>query len=191
MVVHVLSLYSKSLVPNFSYSAYSQLDKQTINFAHLSNIVALKGGTIKAEQFLSADMADIFSNLYLAYSVKWFQENNKISCVLSEYCINKLVNENKILFNKIIDNSQLIHKPFIYHMKGIITHDNYKNNSTIINEIIGNKKIMETFKKDIIIIKDTVLEELEKLNHMCETTSDLTDYNKLYNKIIHVGEHKI
>ena len=35
----------------------------------------MKGGAIKAEQFLSANMADIFSNLYLAYSVKWFEEN--------------------------------------------------------------------------------------------------------------------
>jgi acyl-CoA dehydrogenase len=187
MVVHVLSLYSKSLIPNFSNSIYSKLDKQTINFAHLSNIVALKGGAIKAEQFLSADMADIFSNLYLAYSVKWFEENNKISTILSEYCISKLVNENQILFNKIIDNSPLIHKPFIYHMKGIIGYDNYKNNSIIINEIIENKKIMETFKKDIII-KDTVLEELEKLNNIHENSSE---YKELYNKVIQVGEYKI
>lgn len=190
MVIHVLSLYSKSLVPNFSNSIYSKLDKQTINFAHLSNIVACKGGAIKAEQFLSADMADIFSNLYLAYSVKWFEENNNVSNILTEYCITKLVNENQILFNKIIDNSPLIHKPLIYHMKGIIEYDSYKKNSAIINEIITNKKIMETFKKDIII-KDTVLEELDELNHMCNNTTDLTDYYKLYNKVIQVGEYKI
>lgn len=187
MIVHVLSLYSKSLIPNFSSSVYSKLDKQTINFAHLSNIVALKGGAIKAEQFLSADMADIFSNLYLAYSVKWFEENNKISSILSEYCITKLMNENQILFNKIIDNSPLIHKPLIYHMKGIIGYDNYKKNSAVINEIITNKKIMETFKKDIII-KDTVLEELDKLNQINENT---LEYKELYNKMIQVGEYKI
>jgi acyl-CoA dehydrogenase len=187
MVVHVLSLYSKSLIPNFSNSIYSKLDKQTINFAHLSNIVALKGGAIKAEQFLSADMADIFSNLYLAYSVKWFEENNKISTILSEYCISKLINENQMIFNKIINNSPSIHKPFIYHMKGIIGYDNYKNNSIVINEIITNNKIMETFKKDIII-KDSVLEELDKLNQMNENTDE---YKQLYNKVIQVGEYKI
>lgn len=187
MVIHVLSLYSKSVVPNFSSSVYSKLDKQTINFAHLSNIVALKGGAIKAEQFLSADMADIFSNLYLAYSVKWFEENNKISNILSEYCINKLLNENQIIFNKIIDNSPIIHKPFIYHMKGIIRYDNYKNNSTIINEIITNNKIMETFKKDIII-KDSILEELDKLNQI---DFNSIEYKELYDKVIQVGEYKI
>jgi len=50
----------KSLISNFSYSVYSQLDNQTINFAHLSNIVALKSGAMKAEQFSSTDMVDIF-----------------------------------------------------------------------------------------------------------------------------------
>ena len=82
MLTHCIKLYFKSLVPNISKNYISILKKQTINFAHLSNIVALKGGAIKREQFLSADMADIFSNIYLAYAVLWFEENNKISKVV-------------------------------------------------------------------------------------------------------------
>ena len=46
-----------------------QINQQIINFACLTNFVALKGGLIKREQMLSGDMADIFSNIYLALSV--------------------------------------------------------------------------------------------------------------------------
>jgi len=187
MISHVVGLHLKSLIPNLSSSVYSTLDKQTINFAHLSNIVALKGGAIKGEQFLSANMADIFSNLYLAYSVKWFEENYKVSSVLSEYCINKLINENQMLFNKIIDNAPVIHKPLICHMKGIVRYDSYTTNSKIINEIINNKKIMDTFKQDIVV-ENNVLEELDRLNSLDKNSNE---YKKLYNKVIQVGEYNI
>ena len=187
MVSHVVSLQLKSMVPSLSGSVYSKLDKQTINFAHLSNIVALKGGAIKAEQFLSANMADIFSNLYLAYSVKWFEENYKVSKTLSEYCINKLINENQMLFNKIVDNAPIYHKPLICHLKGRIKFDSYKENSKIIDEIVNNKKIMDTFKTDIVT-ENSVLEELDRLNSL-DKKSD--EYKELYNKIIQVGEYKI
>ena len=187
MISHVVGLHLKSLVPNLSSCVYSTLDKQTINFAHLSNIVALKGGAIKAEQFLSANMADIFSNLYLAYSVKWFEENYKVSSVLSEYCINKLINENQMLFNKIIDNAPIIHKPLICHMKGIVRYDSYTTNSKIINEIINNKKIMDTFKQDIVV-ENNVLEELDRLNLLYKNSNE---YKELYNKVIQVGEYNI
>ena len=187
MISHVIGLHLKSLVPNLSNSVYSTLDKQTINFAHLSNIVALKGGAIKAEQFLSANMADIFSNLYLAYSVKWFEENYKVSNVLSEYCINKLINENQMLFNKIIDNAPIIHKPLICHMKGIVKYDSYTTNSRIINEIINNQKIMDTFKQDIVV-ENNVLEELDRLNSLDKNSNE---YKELYNKVIQVGEYNI
>jgi acyl-CoA dehydrogenase len=187
MINHVVSLQFKSMVPNISNNVYSKLDKQTINFAHLSNIVSLKGGAIKGEQFLSANMADIFSNLYLAYSVKWFEENNNVSKLLAEYCVNRLLNENQYLINKIINNAPVYHKPLICHMKGIVNYDSYKNNSLIINEIKTNKKIMDTFKKDIVI-ENSVLEELDKLNHLDKNT---TEYKELYNKVIQVGEYNI
>ena len=187
MVNHVVSLQIKSMVPNISSNIYSKLDKQTINFAHLSNIVALKGGAIKGEQFLSANMADIFSNLYLAYAVKWFEENNNVSKLLAEFCINRLLNENQYLINKIVNNAPVYHKPLICHMKGIVNYDSYKNNSLIMNEIKKNKKIMDTFKKDIVI-ENSVLEELDKLNHLDKNT---TEYKELYNKVIQVGEYNI
>ena len=54
------------------------------------------------------------------------------------------------------------------------------------NEIKNNNKIMDEFKKDIYI-KNTILEDLDKLNDL---KSDSKEYEKLYNKIIQVGEYK-
>ena len=81
-----------------------RLKKQTINFSHLSNIIALKGGAIKKEQFLSGDMADIFSNLYLALSVQYYHEKHQASSILTDYIVKKLVNENQLIINRVIEN---------------------------------------------------------------------------------------
>ena len=53
---------------------------------------------------LSGAMADIFSNLYLALSVKNYQNIYNSSTILTQYIIDKLVNENQLLINKVIDN---------------------------------------------------------------------------------------
>ena len=47
-----------------SFDVKNNLEQQTIDFACLSNFVALLGGQIKRNQSLSADMANILSNLY-------------------------------------------------------------------------------------------------------------------------------
>ena len=39
-------------------------------------------------------MADIFSNLYLSHSVIWYHEQHKVSNKLTEYCVNRLLQEN-------------------------------------------------------------------------------------------------
>jgi len=44
---------------------------------------------------LSGAMADIFSNLYLALSVQYYHNNYKASIKLTDYIINKLLNENQ------------------------------------------------------------------------------------------------
>ena len=53
-------------------------------------------------------MADIFSNLYLCHSVIWYHEQHKVSHKLTEYCVNRLLNENNIIFNRVLDNNPLL-----------------------------------------------------------------------------------
>ena len=49
-------------------------------------------------------MADVFSNLYLALAVEYYDRHNPVSKTLTEYIINKLLNENQMKINKVIDN---------------------------------------------------------------------------------------
>ena len=179
IVGHSLSMYGKSWAINSDI-----LEKQTVQFANLANFIALKGGAIKKEQSLSADMADLLSNLYLGYGVKWYQENNNVSEKLSNYCINRLATENQIIINRIIDNSGAL-KPFLFHMKKKVKSVNYDDNRNIIDEVINNTKIMNEIKKDIYT-KDTVLEKLERLTNL-DNKSD--EYKEIYNDVIQVAEY--
>ena len=182
MLKHVFSLYFKSLVPGIFMD---KLEKQTINFAHLSNIVALKGGAIKREQFLSADMADIFSNLYLAYAVRWYENEHKVSKYFTEYCINRLLNENQIIFNRIISNYGFASLPIV-HLLGFTDSFSYNDKTNLMKEIDSNPIIMNEIKKNIYF--DGILSDLDKLNNMDPNSEE---YSKLYDKIIQVGEYQI
>ena len=72
-------------------------------------------------------------------------------------------------------------------MKGIVRYDSYTTNSKIINEIINNKKVMDTFRQDIVV-ENNVLEELDRLNSLDKNSNE---YKELYNKVIQVGEYNI
>ena len=161
------------------------LEKQTIQFANLANFVALKGGAIKKEQSLSADMADLLSNIYIGYGVKWYDQNNNVSDKLTKYCIDRLTNENQLIINRIVDNSGLL-KLFLFQMKSNPKSVSYDLNREIINEVINNKKIMNEIKKDIYMT-DTVLEKLEKLTNLDNKSNE---YKEIYDDVIQVAEYK-
>ena len=96
IVKHSLGLYMKSLSFN------SGLTQQIINFSTLTNFVALKGGSLKSEQMLSGDMADIFSNLYLAIGVQYYHHHYQASYKLTHYVTQRLLYENQCKINYII-----------------------------------------------------------------------------------------
>ena len=178
---HSLSLYWKSL-PGISHKFRTPLENQTLHFANLSNFVALKGGALKSEQFLSADMADIFSNIYLAHSVVWYHENHKVSKTLTDYCVNRLCYENQILMNRVIDNLDYL-RYLLYFSKSYIQSYKYDNERLIIDEMKKNNKIMEHLANDIYINDDNILGKLRMLDNLKGEK-----YDKLYDEIIQVGE---
>ena len=185
ILFHSLSLYTNSFIPNLGSDINSKLNKQIADFANLSNFVALKGGAIKREQFLSADMADIFSNLYLAYAVRYYEENNNISKYITQYCIDRLVEENQMIINRVISNIGILGIPLI-HMKKNVKVDSYKDRENVINEVMNNKNIIENIRENLYE-KDTILEKLNKLNDL-DLKSE--QYKELYNEVIQVGEYK-
>ena len=182
IVYHSLSLLSNS----FYQSLFSNnlLEKQIIYFACLSNFVALKGGKIKKEQSISADMAEIMGNLYLAYSVKVYEEHFKVSEKVTEIITNKILNENIDIFNRVINNlsdfSLLL--SFMKQRK----NEKYSENRNLIHEFKNNDKVFNEIFNGIYLD-----ESLKKLITLDKLDKKSSKYKKLYEDVISVGEYKI
>tara|TARA_Y100000389_G_scaffold202861_1_gene249512 strand:- start:1043 stop:3001 length:1959 start_codon:yes stop_codon:yes gene_type:complete len=164
----------------------NELHKQTIYFAAMSNMIAVLGGRLKSEQYLSGTMADILSNLYLAYSVDWYESHNSISPKLRDYCIKRLCNENRILINTVVDNSPVF-KFLLYPLKQKVLSSDFSSTESVMEELINNKKFLEAIKEDVSII-ETPLEKLETLEKMDPETDE---YKELYQQVISVGEYNL
>tara|TARA_S200000501_G_scaffold352857_1_gene372092 strand:+ start:762 stop:2690 length:1929 start_codon:yes stop_codon:yes gene_type:complete len=184
MFVNVTNLHLQSF-----FTFENTLENQIINFATLTNFVALKGGLIKKEQMLSGDMADIFSNIYLALAVEYYEKENKISKKLKTYIIKRLLIENQITINRVIDNLGL-EKVFLIHLIRKPEKIQYKDTRDIFNEIMENPKIINEIKKNIHT-SNTILEDLENINQKDLEKTDPSRFNELKEKIINVDEYII
>ena len=181
IVRHSLQLY-------FSSFAFKQsLEQQIVNFANLTNFVALKGGLLKKEQMLSGDMADIFSNLYMAISVQYYHKNNDTSEILSEYIIKRIMNENQAIINRVIDNLGP-EKYLLLHLKGKPESKLYDNERYVFEEIMNNKKIMNEIKKNIHL-EDNVFSDMKLVFDVLTLYGkDSNEYINAVKDIINVGE---
>jgi len=184
MFVNVLNLYFQSFC-----TFTTNLENQIINFATLTNFVALKGGLIKKEQMLSGDMSDIFSNIYLALAVEYYEKENKISKKLTNYIIKRLLLENQIIINRVINNLG-VEKIFLMHLIRKPEQIRYEEIRTVFNEIMENPTIINEIKKNIHI-GNNILEDLENIHQKdLENVYPLL-FNKLKDKIINVDEYII
>jgi len=178
IVKHSVRLYGKS----FSFSR--DLNQQIVNFACLTNFVALKGGLLKREQMLSGDMADVFSNLYLAISVQYHHDNYQSSDELTQYVINRLIKENQEKINKIVSNLGP-ERFLLQHLKKKPSEKKYSDERDIFHEIMNNSNIIDEIKKNIYI-DNNILGDLEMINKI---DKDSSEYQKLKKRIINVGEY--
>ena len=127
-------------------------------------------------------MADIFSNLYLAHSVCWYEKHNNISTVMRDYCVQRLCNENRILMNTIVENYPFF-RVLLFPFKQNIVHEKFSHRELVMKELTTNKKFLECIKEDVHI-EGTPLEDLEKLNTVNKSSDE---YTSLYDKVISVG----
>ena len=178
IINHSVKLYFSS----FSFNR--TLDQQIINFANLTNFVALKGGLLKKEQMLSGDMADIFSNLYLALSVRYYQNKHKCNYDLTNYVIDRLTNENQLIINRVIDN--LGSERFLLkHIKKEVLNTDYDTERYIFNGIMNDDSIMKELKKNIHLDKG-IMKDLNEINNY---TKESKEYLDMKDRIINVGEY--
>ena len=184
IIKHSTQLYFKT------FHLQNTLEQQIINFATLTNFVALKGGSLKREQMLSGDMADVFGNLYMAISVQYFDKHNHRSSILTNYVIQRLMNENQQTINRIINNLGP-EKYLLYHLKRPVKDKNYDMERKVFQEIMKNRDIMSEIKKNIHV-ENNILADMENALHAKQMNGeDSIEYINLKNKIINVGETKI
>ncbi len=181
IIKHSLGLYVQSFSPK------KNIDQQIIHFACLVNFVALKGGAIKKEQKLSGEMADIFSNLYLALSVQYYHDLYGTSEKLTQYIIDQLWNENQFKINNIIQNLSGVGF-LLSHLKRNTSSRDYNNEYNVFMEIMNNEDIMNEIKKNIYY-KNTIIEDMELLNR--SDGEFIYNNERIKNNIINVEEFEM
>ena len=179
MIKHTVHTY---LSVFFNRIDNTTITTQTQEFANLANFIALLGGEIKKNQSLSGDMADLLSNLYLAHSVIWYHEQHNVSDVLSNYCLERLIEENSILINRIIDNYPGYLSVFLSKSK--IKSFDYNKNRFLVDELQRNSKVIDVVKEDVYL--DNSMKNLALLDSL---DSESEDYTNVYQDIISVGEY--
>lgn len=178
IISHSVGLYYKTLTFSKTF------EQQIIDFANLTNFVAMRGGAIKGEQMLSGDMADIFSNLYLAQSAFYYHKHYEASEKLTMYVTKRLINENQAKINKVIDNLGP-ERFLLQHMKRAYVPISYQEEREMFREIMENPNIVNEIKKNVYlkgIMKD--FEEIETLD------KNTAKYSILKNRIINVDEYE-
>ena len=192
--------YIKMTISNYLSAAFSingalkyqksykdSLYHQTQLFACLSNFVALRGGALKREQYLSGDMADFLGNLFFGYSLIWEKDNNGMDEELLNYSLKRLYGNNVEILNRVIDNLDLmILKP----LKACREKDSYYERQAMIDYLYEN----ENFDDLIAKISENCTDKepfLNKLMELDKLERYSTNYQDLYSDIIQVGEYTI
>ena len=184
---------SMRLFSNYSnQTAEQRLNAATLKFSLLSNFVAIMGGKIKSKQMISGNMSDILSNIYLSYSLLWYNHQfyygNQEIKFLRDECIHYLMNELDYKMNLVISNYPIpLVRPFLYPLTNKISYPDLENKNKLYKIILENEQLHNIFQNDIFY-EGTVLEKMEQLRKMKQNTEE---YKKLYQEIIQVGEYKI
>ena len=177
IVGHSIGLYYNTLTFSRTY------EQQVVDFAALTNFVALRGGAIKSQQMLSGTMADIFSNLYLIQSVYYYHKHYEASELLTNYIVKRLMNENQEKINKVIDNLGS-ERYLLLHMKRNCCPTTYEEERKIFQEIMNNPNIMDEIKKNVYM--KGILQNFEEISKLNKHT---VKYNILKQRIINVDEY--
>jgi hypothetical protein len=120
----------------------------------------------------------------MAISVKYYQIHNEASITLTEYIIEKIIYENQVIINKIVDNLSY-EKIFVLHLKKNVKQPTYSYERKVFQEIMNNPKILDNIQKNVHI--RGVLKDMEIASTLDKSSIEFKYY---YDKIINVGEFK-
>lgn len=151
-------------------------------FALSSNMMLLMGKKFKTSEMLSGRFADIFSNIYLCYSMLWYHEKycpkNEQTEKLLDYCINEVMYDTQEIFYEIINNyphfwgrRYIGLVSFPYGKRYCKASDNLKKE--IADMVTNPSCVFDMFKENIFIPDKN--EQLGKMIH----TMDLISKNNI------------
>ena len=168
---------------------FTQKDSLSINtlmFSNLTNIIALMGGKLKQEQVISGLMADLFSQLYMSYSILYTRDKYGLDQRAYDICLAELSNES---YQSLMTLQQClpIHLRLLSKVscpKPKYTHITTNDLDYVSNVVWDNTKL-NSYIKDQIYIEGNVL---GKINSAMNET-DLIKQERLVDNIISVGEY--
>ena len=181
------SVFNSNTAIRYLKSHISMLEHQNHIFATLSNFVALKGGALKREQYLSGDMADLLGNLFLGYSLIWEERNNGMDSKLFNYSLKRICSDNSVIINRVVDNLGItLLKP----LRGSPSFISYDETQALVDHIYAEDNFKDFIDKlnENSSLKDPFIQKLLKLETLDRYS---TEYNDLYRDIVSVGEFKI
>ena len=185
MVGHTISCYVASLfqISSIENNQIELLYKLNTTFSNLTNVIALMGGKLKKEQILSGKMADIFSNLYLGYSLIDNFNKNDFDSKTRDICLKMLNNETILALNYVNNNLPTHLKILTFgHFNRDVINISSEEIEYLANITWRDEKINKYFE-DQIILQDNILNNIKQAN--------LTQDEDLINEIIQVGEFEL
>ena len=177
MVSHSVSTYMRTWNP-----LLTPIERHTVIFATLANIVAAYGSSIKRNQYLSGDMAELLATLYMMHAVTWYERHMPVSEVLYEYCMMRLLQESQMLINNVVRN--LDYNLPLWHMISTPSFVSHKRQRAVMCEIRSNPQILSSVAEHVFT-SGTVLDDLMELDN-CEQGGEA--YTALLHRVINVGE---
>lgn len=192
MIRHSLKCYTNTFTSKFSfnlgefYNIKKTMENQMYAFAHLSNVLSLRGGKLKKEQMLSGKMADLMSNLYIGYSIYWYDNQRNIPIEFTQYCLKRITHENSLLIKQITRNLTLKEKLLTFQINQNSICPSFYEQQKIITLVKDDPKILDILKEDVFMENNI----LEKLNTLSSIDNE-TEYKKKVDECLQVGEYKI
>ena len=188
MVRHTLTQFIKSTIYSTipGSSKQDQLITNTIIFSNLSNIISLMGGSLKKEQVVSGLMADLFSQLYMGYSVLYNKKKYKLNNKMYDICLSELNNEYRQTFLTLKE-----HVPNHLKIPIMISCRNPKKNIISVNDmdymstLFWKNDKVKHYIEEQIYTSDNILEKIKYA--MKEQNNEKKE--NMINDIISVGEY--
>ena len=184
MIGYTLSGYFKSLFNITSFGFPDQVhSKLNVSFKNLVNVVALMGGQLKKEQIISGHMADIFSNIYLGWALKYNFNRNNFDEKTLNICL-------KMLNNETLDSIEKVKDELPFYLRLLTIGHVNTNKSKVsskeieyLSSIIWKNEKIKNYIEEQIVVENNILGKIKECNE---------NYNEeLYNDIIQVGENYI